>query len=199
MKKNTLLFMIIIILIVSYGCSKNHEAESDDNEKLKPPENIYGIKNIFEDKVTNKVVSEQDMKKDIQLYLDSFAELSEVIEYYQDKIYDEKLNQKDEKNLKRINTLIQENDENFHHYIENNELPNKYKENVFKIYKYIHTYNQFNIDPFLDDIQNGKISKKNVDKLQKDTKILNGREQKKIENFLKEQNIKTKAFRRGDN
>ncbi|MBW0762950.1 hypothetical protein [Mammaliicoccus lentus] len=37
------------------------------------------------------------------------------------------------------------------------------------------------------------------DKLQKDTKILNGREQKKIENFLKEQNIKTKAFRRGDN
>lgn len=192
--KKSILFIALLFLFISYGCSKEDEREEEVDNK--PPSNLSGPKKIFENNVKHKVISKQDVKKDIKLYLDSSAELSEISEYYQDKSYDEKLSENDDKNLKKIKKRLQENDRNFQLYIENNEFPTKYKDNLYKIHKYIYKSNQFDIETFVDDIEEGKISRDKFDKLYKDTKEVNGKEQKKIEDFLKEENIKTKAFKK---
>ncbi|MDU5634438.1 MAG: NDxxF motif lipoprotein [Staphylococcus epidermidis] len=144
------------------------------------------------------------MKKSIKLYLDKDEELSESSEYYEDKVdSEESLSQSEIKNLKHLNSLRQKNDMNFKNYIINNKLPKDYKKGTERISKYISHSNRYskNLEKKLDQIINKstkheKVSTKDIGEIKNDSKIVNGREQSKIEKFLQEKNIKTKAFKK---
>ncbi|MGM9966083.1 MAG: NDxxF motif lipoprotein, partial [Rummeliibacillus sp.] len=145
----------------------------------------------------NSVIDEEEMRLSIKTYLDSHDELLNASEPFQDAIDEEKeLTKEEREKLDKINKLIKENDENFSGYILNNTLPEGYLEESKKISRYIVTVNETldELNKMLDD--NGDFPEINVGAIIKNSKIANGKEQKKIEDFLDEKKIDTKAFGR---
>ena len=87
-------------------------------------------------------------------------------------------------------------------YISQNTLPQGYQEESERISRYITSLNGMLdeldtvLDQLTDDLNEDVIPTVNMDSLYKSSKVVNGREQKKIEEFLENKNIKTKAFGR---
>lgn len=204
MMKKLLILGILFLLIFITGCSNGHNTDINkaDNSYKKVEKKSLPTK-IFDNKTTNSQLSEQEIKDSIKLYLNSDDDLSKAKEYYQDKLdSEEKLSEVDSKEIKQLNKLTRENDNNFYNYIKNNRLSEGYNKYAFKISKYISTSNKVfeNLDKQIDLTmnkltENGEIPTEDFDEIKYDSKIVNGKEQDKIEKFLKEKNIKTRAFK----
>lgn len=200
MKKFFILGLLIFSLVLT-GCNNLESKEDSETDKIvqKPIPN-----KIFDRKIINSRISENELKKSIKIYLDKNEELSEASEYYEDKVdSEEPLNKSEINKLNKINNLIKHNDENFREYIQNNTLPKDYNKETLRISEYISNSNKFNqnLDTKIDQAINKstdqkKVSTKNIDEIKDDSKKVNGKEQAKIEKFLKDKNIKTKAFKK---
>lgn len=200
MKKYLLVIPVIILTFTLVGCSSSSEENdskdtSNDNKQSQNSANHnYKIpKYIFDKATKDQKISENTIKKDIKIYLDTDRKLTDAREPYEDKLdSDEKLSKKKEQKFNHIVDLQEQNLNNFAKYIKNNQMPNKeYEQYTKKISNYmIATYQTNQRALNLDE----DASLKDILDINKDKNIANGREQAKIEKFLKEKNIKTIAF-----
>ncbi|MCH4381924.1 MULTISPECIES: NDxxF motif lipoprotein [Staphylococcus] len=200
MKKYLLVIPVIILTFTLVGCSSSSEENdskdtSNDNKQSQNSANHnYKIpKYIFDKTTKDQKISENTIKKDIKIYLDTDRKLTDAREPYEDKLdSDEKLSKKKEQKFNHIVDLQEQNLNNFAKYIKNNQMPNKeYEQYTKKISNYmIATYQTNQRALNLDE----DASLKDILDINKDKNIANGREQAKIEKFLKEKNIKTIAF-----
>lgn len=169
MKKFFILGLLIFSLVLT-GCNNLESKEDSETDKIvqKPIPN-----KIFDRKIINSRISDNELKKSIKIYLDKNEELSEASEYYEDKVdSEEPLNKSEINKLKKINNLIKHNDENFREYIQNNTLPKDYNKETLRISEYISNSNKFNqnldtkIDQAIDkSIDQKKYQQKTLTKL----------------------------------
>ncbi|MCU5746966.1 NDxxF motif lipoprotein [Staphylococcus sp. SQ8-PEA] len=202
--RTSLMLGILVLSLFIAGCSNSdsNDIKQSDNDYKKVEKKDLPSK-VFDNQTTNSYLSEQEIKEAIKIYLNTDNDLNEAKEYYQDKVdSEEDLSKKESKEIKKLNKLTKDNDNNFRHYISNNTLPEGYKKYSFKISKYISTSNKDfqnldeQINSSIDEItESGKVSTEHFNEISEDSKVVNGKEQDKIEKFLKEKNIKTRAFK----
>lgn len=200
MKKFILFISTLVLTLSLVGCSTSSEEKdskdtSNDNKQSQnsSKHNDKIPKHIFDKTTKDQKISESTIKKDIKTYLDTDRKLTDAREPYEEKLESgEKLSKKKEKKFNHIVDLQEQNLNNFAKYIKNNQMPNKeYEQYTKKISNYmIATYQTNQRALNLDE----DASLKDILDINKDKNIANGREQAKIENFLKEKNIKTIAF-----
>ena len=193
------IFYSFLILCLLSACSHEGITEIDitEDDEVLSTQDVKIPSAIFTSHKQNSVIDEEEMRLSIKTYLDSHDELLNASEPFQDAIDEEKeLTKEEREKLDKINKLIKENDENFSGYILNNTLPEGYLEESKRISRYIVTVNETldELNKMLDD--NGDFPEINVGAIIKNSKIANGKEQKKIEDFLDEKKIDTKAFGR---
>ncbi|AYV65563.1 MULTISPECIES: NDxxF motif lipoprotein [Niallia] len=195
------IFYSMLILFLLSACSKGGGMETE--EEIVDTNNVKVPSTIFYSDKQNSVIDEEEMKSSIKTYLDTHEELSLASSPFQEIIDEEKeLTKSDLEKLKQINRLTRENDDNFLNYISQNTLPQGYQEESERISRYITSLNGMLdeldtvLDQLTDDLNEDVIPTVNMDSLYKSSKVVNGREQKKIEEFLENKNIKTKAFGR---
>ena len=180
------LFFSFFILFTLSACSQRENVEVIEDEEADEVVSIQDVKIpdvIFTSEKQNSVIDEEEMKVSIKTYLDSFEELSNASEPFQDYIDEEELTMEEREKLDKINKLAKENDENFSNYILNNTLPEGYQEESERISQYITSVNEL-------------LAKVNIISIIDKGKVVNGKEQKKIEDFLDRKKIDTKAFGR---
>ncbi|MGN8644923.1 NDxxF motif lipoprotein [Gracilibacillus sp. HCP3S3_G5_1] len=199
-------YAMLIMLILS-ACSQAEMNDANDYLEDEAPqvEDIEIPNTIFQSDKHNSSIDEEEMKSSIKKYLDTYEDLFIAFYQLEEILYvNERLNEKELETLDEINQLTKENDENFAQYIANNTLPEGYQEEVERMSNYITNINQFikqldeKIDSLVDNISDGDFSLENFDLLPENMDKVNGREQKKIEDFLDEKNINTKAFGRSE-
>ncbi|MDG0061973.1 NDxxF motif lipoprotein [Priestia sp. P5] len=210
-------FFSLLLIFVLSACSHNGSMETTNkqtshgedvdtvNEKPLQAEDIKLPASIFSSKKSNTLISEKEMKQSIKVYLDSSEDLYNASNQFEEKIdSNQKLNNKELDKFKQIKNLAKENDENFSNYISNNTLPKGYKENSKRISRYIMGINEFIdgldqvIDNMVDEAGDDSIFEDKIDSYISGNSNISGREQKKIESFLDEKKIDTKAFGRKD-
>ena len=182
------LFFSFFILFTLSACSQRENVEVIEDEEEDEVVSIQDVKIpdvIFTSEKQNSVIDEEEMKLSIKTYLDSFEELSNASEPFEDYINEEELTMEEREKLDKINKLAKENDENFSNYILNNTLPEGYQEESERISQYITSVNEL-------------LAKVNIISIIDKGKVVNGKEQKKIEDFLDRKKIDTKAFGRQD-
>ncbi|MCM3734825.1 NDxxF motif lipoprotein [Bacillus cytotoxicus] len=205
MKKHTLyLFMSLTIVFMS-ACShdtQSNEANDSQDNKLNNVQSIKDVsieipENIFNSQKKNENITEGEMKQSIKHYLDYSGELSKNIVPLSSKISDENVTEADREKLQKLIDLAKKNDENFHDFISNNNLPNDYKKPSKEIYEFISSSTALSLE-MQQEIeklsQNGNLLKTDFSFTKRFTKV-NGRKQKEIEKFLNEKNIKTTCFK----
>lgn len=196
-------FMIIILSACSQGEDLDSTLEEDDD--ILNIEEVEVPSDIFVSEKQNEEIDEEEMKVSIQIYLDSHEELDQANYPFLEAMDEEKeLNDDELETLAELIELIQENDENFSNYISNNTLPDGYQEESERISQYITAYNTLlselddMLNELMDDASKGKFTGMDIEPVMSDLEVVNGREQNKIEAFLEEKGIKTKAFGLGD-
>lgn len=202
MKK--ILFSLLILFILS-ACSQKEEIDTDttEDEVLLSTQDVKIPSAIFTSEKQNSVIDEKEMKLSIKTYLDSYEELSNASEPFQEIIYEDKELDKEElEKFDKITKLTKENDKNFSNYILNNTLPEGYQKESERISQYITTVNETldeideTVSNSMDDADKGDIPKVNIKSIFDKIGVVNGKEQKKIEDFLDKKKIDTKAFGR---
>lgn len=192
-------FLISVILC---GCSQNEPIEDTEVEILST-QDVEIPDNIFTSEKQNKNINEEEVNLSIKTYLDSYEELTIASSPFLDVLYEgEDLSENELEKFEKINKLTKENDENFSNYILKNTLPEGYQVETKRISQYITTSNEilYGLDETLtnitEDLNEGIIPEINLGTIKSNTEAVNGREQKKIEDFLDEKDISTKAFGR---
>ncbi|MBY0061265.1 MULTISPECIES: NDxxF motif lipoprotein [Priestia] len=193
MKK--LCFSLIIIFLL--GACSYQESTKEASGKIVLPTSI------FSSSKNNAVIDEKEMKKSIKTYLDTSEDLSNISDQFEEIMdSDQQLTKAEAKKLEQLNDLVRENDRNFSTYISHNTLPEGYKKESERISRFITGSNQIldELDQAIDDMvermSEGDFSETEIESIMNKNEGVNGREQKKIENFLDDKNIDTKAFGR---
>ncbi|GAB1801377.1 NDxxF motif lipoprotein [Priestia megaterium] len=193
MKK--LYFSLIIIFLL--GACSYQESTKEVSEEIVLPTSI------FSSSKNNAVIDEKEMKESIKTYLNTNEDLSNISDQFEEMMdSDQQLTKAEAKKLEQLNDLVKENDRNFSTYISHNTLPEGYKKESERISRFIMGSNQIldeldqAIDDMVEHISEGDFSETEIESLMNKNEGVNGREQKKIENFLDDKNIDTKAFGR---
>lgn len=195
------IFSSVLLLFVLSACSQETYIDEleDEEEILVSTEDVVIPSVIFtSDKKASKI-TEEEIKQSIKTYLDSFQELSNASEPFQEILDEEgELSKIELEKLNTINKLTKENDDNFSNYISKNALPNGYLEGSKRISQYTTAFNAFlyELDEMLDDVEDGVFPEIDMKSIIGTSRVVNGKEQKKIEDFLAKHNIKTTAFKR---
>ncbi|MBC9873248.1 NDxxF motif lipoprotein [Macrococcoides bohemicum] len=150
---------------------------------------------MFINNSINKNITKSQLRQDIKTYLDLQKKLlsqEKVIEQLSNGKVEEKYKNK----IHRIIILSNKNDKNFHYYIENNNIPNEYKEDVFRISNYISGSNKITISAndeimkYINNLSNGNFKELKF----VIPKKLMEKNKKKLKNFYLKKKIKTNAF-----
>lgn len=190
-----LCFSLIIIFLL--GACSYQESTKEASGKIVLPTSI------FSSSKNNAVIDEKEMKESIKTYLDTSEDLSNISNQFEEIMdSDQQLTKAEAKKLEQLNDLVRENDHNFSTYISHNTLPEGYKKESERISRFITGSNQIldELDQAIDDMvermSEGDFSETEIESIMNKNEGVNGREQKKIENFLDDKNIDTKAFGR---
>ena len=190
-----LCFSLIIIFLL--GACSYQESTKEASGKIVLPTSI------FSSSKNNAVIDEKEMKESIKTYLNTNEDLSNISDQFEEMMdSDQQLTKAEAKKLEQLNDLVKENDRNFSTYISHNTLPEGYKKESERISRFITGSNQIldELDQAIDDMvermSEGDFSETEIESLMNKNEGVNGREQKKIENFLDDKNIDTKAFGR---
>lgn len=190
-----LCFSLIIIFLL--GACSYQESTKEASGKIVLPTSI------FSSSKHNAVIDEKEMKESIKTYLDTSEDLSNISDQFEEIMdSDQQLTKAEAKKLEQLNDLVRENDRNFSTYISHNTLPEGYKKESERISRFITGSNQIldelnqAIDDMVERMSEGDFSETEIESIMNKNEGVNGREQKKIENFLDDENIDTKAFGR---
>ncbi|MCM3181395.1 NDxxF motif lipoprotein [Priestia megaterium] len=193
MKKLYFSLMIIFLL----GACSYQESTKEGGEEIVLPTSI------FSSAENNAVIDEKEMKESIKTYLNTNEHLSNVSDQFEEMMdSDQQLTKAEAKKLEQLNDLVKKNDHNFSTYISHNTLPEGYKKESERISRFIMGSNQIldeldqAINDMVEHMSEGDFSETEIESLMNKNEGVNGREQKKIENFLDDKNIDTKAFGR---
>lgn len=187
----------LLLAACSNADSESKESSSDVEEKIPElPQKVFTSNQI------NKTINESDMKKSVEKYLDTYSDLEKNASNIMNK---ENINKKDRNKLKEIIDLMNKNESNFFNYIHKNNLPIDYRKDSLEIYNYTKSAREVlneirdNTTKAMDEKNSNKVKLKSVDRLSKlNSKYkdkVNGKHQKEIEEFLKDKNIETHAFK----
>ena len=199
LKKFFVLIMVSLLFFSLTACGNSTEKSknqtSNKNELPAIPKQVFSSSKI------NENISKKEIKKSVSKYLDINHALIENIESLSNK---DNLNKNELKKLNSLTEMNDKNDSNFSNFIQNNNLPNGYKDGVFKTKDYITTANQYlkklntQIQKVNKNSNSDNLSIKDIDEInsinEQYKKDVNGKKQKEVETFLKDKNIKTKAF-----
>lgn len=190
-----LCFSLIIIFLL--GACSYQESTKEASGKIVLPTSI------FSSSKNNALIDEKEMKESIKTYLDTNEDLSNTGDQFEEIMEsDQKLNKAQAKKFEQLKDLLKANDHNFSTYISHNTLPEGYKKDSERISRYIMDSNQIldeldqAIDDMVEHMSEGDFSETEIESLMNKNKSVNGREQIKIESFLDDKNIDTKAFGR---
>ncbi|MDS3898175.1 NDxxF motif lipoprotein [Staphylococcus hominis] len=199
LKKFFVLIMVSLLFFSLTACGNSTEKSknqtSNKNELPAIPKQVFSSSKI------NENISKKEIKKSVSKYLDINHALIENIESLSNK---DNLNKNELKKLNSLTEINDKNDSNFSNFIQNTNLPNGYKDGVFKTKDYITTANQYlkklntQIQKVNKNSNSDNLSIKDIDEInsinEQYKKDVNGKKQKEVETFLKDKNIKTKAF-----
>ena len=199
LKKFFVLIMVTLLFFSLTACGNSTEKSknqtSNKNELPAIPKQVFSSSKI------NENISKKEIKKSVSKYLDINHALIENIESLSNK---DNLNKNELKKLNSLTEMNDKNDSNFSNFIQNTNLPNGYKDGVFKTKDYITTANQYlkklntQIQKANKNSNSDNLSIKDIDEInsinEQYKKDVNGKKQKEVETFLKDKNIKTKAF-----
>ncbi|PFB24420.1 NDxxF motif lipoprotein [Bacillus cereus] len=204
MKKYTLYpFMLLAIVFIS-ACSHDTQSNEANDTRYDKLDNAQSIKDvtikipehIFSSQKKNETINEDEMKQSIKNYIDYSWELSENIIPLVSTISDKNFTESDREKLQKLIDLAKQNDTNFHDFINNNTIPDDYKQPSKEIHDYISASTALSVEleQELDKLaQDGNLFKTDFS-FTKRFEQVNGRKQKEIEKFLKEKNIETEYF-----
>ena len=199
LKKFFVLIMVSLLFFSLTACGNSTEKSknqtSNKNELPAIPKQVFSSSKI------NENISKKEIKKSVSKYLDTNHALIENIKSLSNK---DNLNKNELKKLNSLTEMNDKNDSNFSNFIQNNNLPNGYKDGVFKTKDYITTANQYlkklntQIQKVNKNSNSDNLSIKDIDEInsinEQYKKDVNEKKQKEVETFLKDKNIKTKAF-----
>lgn len=199
LKKFFVLIMVSLLFFSLTACGNSTEKSknqtSNKNELPAIPKQVFSSSKI------NENISKKEIKKSVSKYLDTNHALIENIKSLSNK---DNLNKNELKKLNSLTEMNDKNDSNFSNFIQNTNLPNGYKDGVFKTKDYITTANQYlkklntQIQKVNKNSNSDNLSIKDIDEInsinEQYKKDVNGKKQKEVETFLKDKNIKTKAF-----
>ena len=199
LKKFFVLIMVSLLFFSLTACGNSTEKSknqtSNKNELPAIPKQVFSSSKI------NENISKKEIKKSVSKYLDINHALIENIKSLSNK---DNLNKNELKKLNSLTEMNDKNDSNFSNFIQNTNLPNGYKDGVFKTKDYITTANQYlkklntQIQKVNKNSNSDNLSIKDIDEInsinEQYKKDVNGKKQKEVETFLKDKNIKTKAF-----
>ena len=146
------LFFSFLFLFILSACSQGENIDATEDEVLSI-QNVEIPNVIFTSEKQNNIIDEEEIKLSIKTYLDSYEELSNASEPFQEIIYEDKeFNKNELEKFDKINKLTKENDKNFSNYILNNTLPEGYQEESERISQYITALNETlsEVDEMLD-------------------------------------------------
>lgn len=198
-KKFFVLIMISLLFFSLTACGNS--TEKSKNQTSNKSELPAIPKQVFSSSKINENISKKEIKKSVSKYLDTNHALIENIKSLSNK---DNLNKNELKKLNSLTEMNDKNDSNFSNFIQNTNLPNGYKDGVFKTKDYITTANQYlkklntQIQKVNKNSNSDNLSIKDIDEInsinEQYKKDVNGKKQKEVETFLKDKNIKTKAF-----
>lgn len=198
---------VLALGVLAAGCNDEDEVEGDEDTQAEQSQQSTSSQTaklpdkVFHSNKENENLTESDMKQSIKTYLDTDEKINRVINPYLDKLDEEEdLDKKEEKAFKKAEDLLDENDENFENYVENNQIPEGYQKYAPKISEYMQAVNSEkdeDVTDMIEDAVDGDFpTKKEVKEAKDYTSKANGREQEKIENFLDEKGIETINFQK---
>jgi hypothetical protein len=188
---------IMTTLLVLCGCQQAEPHQDLEDEPVATLLEVEVPDAIFTSDRKGASITEDEIKSAIILYLDSSEDLDAVMEAFQETIYSEEEPTREE--MDKVNKtlfLIEENDQNFSDFITANSLPADYAKEADRISRYITDYNDYirSMDKAFDRFDKGEMKVSDLETLLGSSGSVNGREQKKIEDFLREKDIQTRAF-----
>ena len=124
------LFFSFLFLFILSACSQGENIDTTEDEVLSI-QNVEIPNVIFTSEKQNNKIDEEEIKLSIKTYLDSYEELANASEPFQEIIYEDKeFNKNELEKFDNINKLTKENDKNFSNYILNNTLLEGYSRRV---------------------------------------------------------------------
>ena len=127
LKKFFVLIMVSLLFFSLTACGNSTEKSknqtSNKNELPAIPKQVFSSSKI------NENISKKEIKKSVSKYLDINHALIENIESLSNK---DNLNKNELKKLNSLTEMNDKNDSNFSNFIQNTNLPNGYKDGVFK-------------------------------------------------------------------
>ncbi|VXB28728.1 conserved exported hypothetical protein [Bacillus sp. 349Y] len=188
---------VIAALLVLCGCQHAEPYQDLEEEPVATLSEVDVPDAIFTSDRKGASITEEEIRSAIILYLNSSEDLDAVMEAFQETIYsEEELTRKEKDKVNKTISLIEENDHNFSDFITSNSLPADYDKGADRISQYITDYNDYirSLDKAFDRFDKGEMKVSDLETILGSTGTVNGREQKKIEDFLRDKDIKTRAF-----
>ncbi|MGY3479759.1 NDxxF motif lipoprotein [Staphylococcus cohnii] len=202
-KKFLFILMTLVLVFSASACSSEGSSSEKQKSNTGKEETLPPIpKKVFSSNKTNQNISEKEMRQSLKTYLNTHDDIFKNAEKIRNK---DNLTKKESQKLNKLTKLANENDDNFSKFIKNNDLPRGYKEGTLKTKNYITSTNQFlnkinlHIQKLNKNSESVDVSLEDANKINKINdqykKEVNGKKQNEVEKFLKNKNIKTKAFK----
>ncbi|KOS60256.1 NDxxF motif lipoprotein [Lysinibacillus agricola] len=202
MKRFTLYLLMAFTVVLLCACSNDTTPDEESNEESNKESKGNSVSNVpvkipddlFVSNKKNENISEDEMKASIKKYMDYShvidKEMETIVYKYEDA------SESDRKKLNKLMDEGKQNDANFNDFLNNNTIPDDYKEPSKTIYEFVssirETLTQFD-EEIVGAVENGSLTDIS-DFASEHFSKANGRQQLKIEKFLDEKKIKTTYF-----
>ncbi|MDN6722337.1 MAG: NDxxF motif lipoprotein [Staphylococcus equorum] len=205
MKKSILLSLVLVLAVILAACSNGNteDDEQEEHNERNAPKNVSKLaeKDIFHSDKKGEDISEDAMNKAIKKYLDVNSLIIDnkyLMQYKLDKQIgtDTKITDAQEKRLSDLSNNAIKNDLHFKNFVEDNNMPSGYKDNLDEIIAYFTSLNTTikNVDKEIEEIDYQPDNDLNVvDVPAKVAGNVNHKKQKSIKKFLDEKGIESDA------
>ncbi|MEB5793519.1 NDxxF motif lipoprotein [Staphylococcus hominis] len=207
MKKSMIISSFLALLLILSACAPNNDNNEDNHNQsngVNAPKHAKNLteNDIFTSNKSHQKLTEDEMNQAIKKYLDVNSDILDNKYIMQSQIDRQssgqtKITDKQAKKLSNLSNIAVKNDLHFKKYVENNTLPNGYKDHVNRIIKYFHALNSTiaNVDESIEQLNYQPQNTINVvDVPTHYAGDVNRNQQNKIKSFLKEKDIKTDIF-----
>ena len=207
MKKSMVISSFLALLLMLSACAPNNDNNEDNHNQsngVNAPKHAKNLteNDIFTSNKSHQKLTEDEMNQAIKKYLDVNSDILDNKYIMQSKIDRQssgqtKITDKQAKKLSHLSNIAVKNDLHFKKYVENNTLPDGYKDHVNRIIKYFHALNSTiaNVDESIEQLNYQPQNTINiVDVPTHYAGDVNGNQQNKIKSFLNKKDIKTDVF-----
>lgn len=207
MKKSMIISSFLALLLILSACAPNNDNNEDNHNQsngVNAPKHAKNLteNDIFTSNKSHQKLTEDEMNQAIKKYLDVNSDILDNKYIMQSQIDRQssgqtKITDKQAKKLSNLSNIAVKNDLHFKKYVENNTLPDGYKDHVNRIIKYFHALNSTiaNVDESIEQLNYQPQNTINVvDVPTHYAGDVNGKQQNKIKSFLNKKDIKTDVF-----